>query len=163
MRTKVDLHQGLCIITCPLLEISSSMEFPLIRKWWDCSNTKATINKISLTEFVFNTVGISPSINFIHHDFCIIFTICLLKICFHPIYKMIFECTFDYLMIQIWSNKLMYICSWECSCERLNAQMIHILIPLSAELACHTSIFAKPQASHAWSGVKPCSISSTSC
>lgn len=104
-------------------------------------------------------MGISLSINFIHHDVCICRTMFLVKICFNPSHQVIFE-RFDYLMEQIWCNKLMDICSWESSCKGLNAQC-YAWLSSSQVTFCHTCTPATtPHSRHAVFLEYVCTISS---
>jgi hypothetical protein len=59
---------------------------------------------------------------------------CLVQIFFNPSYQMIFESAFNYLMKQVWCYKFMNVCSWECSCERLNAQVMHFMLFFALKL-----------------------------
>ena len=69
------LHQGLWIVSLPLLEVSTLTKTPKTSIWWNCRDTR----KAQLANVYYNYINYIPLINIMDYLKCLIFTMLNMK------------------------------------------------------------------------------------
>ena len=109
-----DLHEGLRVVTGPLLEILSLFESLKARE----DGNKCNPGRKMRDGYTGGSCD-EPLINLVEYLQCLGGAVYDLEVSLHPRNKVVFKCPLNSLMEKIEGEKLVYIRMWEVGCEGL--------------------------------------------